>query len=152
MHGGIVDQILYSVFDMKINLSMIAYTSNFLKVEHINYRIRKSRTYPCLLSVRHCPFLSHSQHEWKYQLLPGNKPNAYNNVWLSFIMILKCYSSLSPKKVSNVYNTWFSLAEVSRKIAFISLANAFPSSTDTLLSLCKSLLLPTSTMGTLKWD
>ena len=62
------------------------------------------------------------------------------------------YSSLSPKKVSNVYNTWFSLAEVSRKIAFISLANAFPSSTDTLLSLCKSLLLPTSTMGTLKGD
>ena len=48
------------------------------------------------------------------------------------------------------FDTWFSLADVSRKIAFISRAKAFPSSTETLRSLCKSLLFPTSTIGILK--
>ena len=46
--------------------------------------------------------------------------------------------------------TLFSLADVSRKTAFISSAKALPSSVVTLRSMWRSVLFPTNTIGTLK--
>lgn len=65
-------------------------------------------------------------------------------------IIEEMYNILLSSQTKIFFDTWFSLADVSRKIAFISLAKAFPSSTETLRSLCKSLLFPTSTIGILK--
>lgn len=46
--------------------------------------------------------------------------------------------------------TVFCLAEASKNIAFQSSANFLPSSVEIILSICKSVLFPTKTMGTLK--
>ena len=100
-----------------------------LKIRKLVPQIATHLLPKCVAILQNCQFV--------VELSETRHVSPYWDNWLDSNMTL---SSL----------TWFSLADVSRKKAFICFANSLPSSTVTRRSLCKSLLFPTKTIGTLK--